>query len=270
MPESFSVAVKTNEIFVHVFGTGPRLLIAFHGFKESGKDFSAFENVLGEAYTIYAPDLPYSGYTTWNNFYFDTGDLKYLIHQLLLHAGREKFTLLGYSMGGRVALCAISPFILQMEALVLLAPDGLKVNPWYFFVTQTKLGHGLFNFVTYRPGLFHFIIEAGHKLGLTNDSIYKFAKLHTEEEGQRVLVYKVWTCLRRLYPDIHKVREDMITNMLPAILFFGKYDRIFPPDYGNIFEDIPSVEILAVNSGHQLLKREVGEEIFRYLGQNNH
>lgn len=268
MPEFF-IIMNRNKICVHVFGTGPRLLIAFHGFKESGKNFHVFENILGKAYTIYAPDLPYSGLTVWDDALFDMNDLGLLMHGLLKHFGVDRFTLLGYSMGGRVALCAVPVFIRQIEALILLAPDGLKVNPWYHFVTQTSLGHTLFHHIVYHYALLHLMIEAGFKLHLTNESIYKFVKMHTDDEEQRMLVYKVWTCMKNLSPDIAGIKKRIEQYHLPVILFFGKHDRIFPPEYGKIFEDIPSVKMLTLDSGHQLLKQETGEEIFRYLSQNN-
>lgn len=270
MPESFFIKMNTNKICIHVFGSGPRLLIAFHGFKESGKNFYPLQDSLGKEYTIYAPDLPYSGSTVWNNSFFEINDLEFLINALLDHFGSDKFTLLGYSMGGRVALCTTSVFIPQMEALILLAPDGLKVNPWYYFVTQTRTGHALFHYVTYHPGILKFIVEAGFKLYITNESVYKFVKMHTDEKEQRMLVYKIWTCMKNLSPHVAEIKKQIDRNRLPVILFFGKYDRIFPPEYGNIFENVPSAKVLAVNYGHQLLKPEVGKEIFRYLSQNNH
>ncbi|MGH2643983.1 MAG: hypothetical protein ACRDE2_08545, partial [Chitinophagaceae bacterium] len=156
------------------------------------------------------------------------------------------------------------------EALILLAPDGLKVNPWYFFVTQTKIGHALFYYITHHPGLLEFVIETGYKLRLTNESIYKFVKMHTDEQENRMLVYNVWTCLKSLAPDLDEIKRQINSNGLPVILFLGKYDRIFPPTDGKVFEDIVSAKILAVDYGHQLLNPEVGQEIFRYLSQNIH
>lgn len=269
MSDSFFITINANKVCIHAFGTGPRLLIAFHGFKEDGSYFSVLEKALGNEFTIYAPDLPFHGHTEWNDPYFYRDDLTRLINTLLHHFGTAHFTLLGYSLGGRVALCAMSAFIQQIEALVLLAPDGLKVNPWYYFVTYTKTGHALFRHVTYHPAIFKSIIGAGYKLRLTNESIYKFVRLHTDEEANRVLVYRVWTCMKNLYPGIPEIKRLIRKDQLPVIVFFGKYDRIFPPKYGKIFEDTPSARILAMDFGHQLLKQEVGEEIFRYLSQNS-
>lgn len=269
MSDSFFITMNANKVCIHTFGTGPGLLIAFHGFKEGGSYFSVLEKTLDNKFTIYAPDLPFHGNTEWSDPYFNTGDLTQLINTLLHHFGTTRFTLLGYSLGGRVALCAMSIFFQQTEALILLAPDGLKVNPWYYFVTYTKIGHALFHYVTYHPAIFKFIIETGYKLSLTNESIYKFVRLHTDEEAHRVLVYRIWTSMKNLYPDIPEIKRLIRRDRLPVIVFFGKYDRIFPPKYGKIFKDIPSARILAVDFGHQLLKQKVGEEIFRYLNQNS-
>jgi hypothetical protein len=42
----------------------------------------------------------------------------------------------------------------QIEKLVLLAPDGLKVNFWYWLATQTWLGKNSFCFTMKHPGWF--------------------------------------------------------------------------------------------------------------------
>lgn len=268
MPDTFFIHIRNNKVCVHTFGSGQQPLIAFHGFKEDGSHFLPLEESLGTGYTILAPDLPFHGNTEWKDPYFNMNDLSQLITEILRHTGSERFSLLGYSMGGRVALCAASLTIQRMDALVLLAPDGLKVNPWYYFVTQTRSGHAIFRYTTFHPGLLHLIIETGHYIHLTNESIYKFTRLHTDDLEQRVFVYKIWTCLRYLFPNIPAIKERIIRYKLPSAFFFGRFDRIITVSQSEQFKDLPSVKIKVLEHGHQLLNKEVADEIFRYLNQN--
>ena len=56
----------------------------------------------------------------------------------------KTFYLLGYSMGGRIALRLLQQIPKQIEKVVLLAPDGLHKNFWYRFATHTIVGRNLF------------------------------------------------------------------------------------------------------------------------------
>ncbi len=117
-------------------GSGEKLLICLHGFGESALHFKCLAPALGDTYTIIALDMPLHGKTE--------DDLPALIAQLLEQHGRQRFSLMGYSMGGRLALCVIEKMAAQVDELILLAPDGLKNNPWHLFVTQTSWGNKIF------------------------------------------------------------------------------------------------------------------------------
>src|SRR5438477_13115821 len=92
--------------------------------------------------------------------------------------GNDKITLMGFSLGGRMALALYEKMSPSVERLVLLAPDGLKVNFWYWLSTQTWIGNRLFLFTMNHPSWFFSFLKGLNKLKLVNVSIFKFVNYY--------------------------------------------------------------------------------------------
>lgn len=244
-------------------GHGEELLICLHGFGENAESFSKVRHTLGQLFTIVALDLPLHGKTEWReNRQFTPDDLQAVIKLVLEQQSQRTFSLMGYSMGARAALCVIPAFAGQVERLYLLAPDGLKNNPWHMFATQTKIGARLFKYSTYHPGLLFKLMDLWRKLGFLNASVHRFAygSMNTPEKRKRV--YFVWTCMKQMMPDKKQCRELLRKYKVKTLLIFGKYDRVIPPVLGVKFMDgtFPC-KMLVIDKGHQLLGEELGEAI---------
>jgi len=244
-------------------GSGPQLLVCLHGFGESALHFLPLVKHMGRRFTIVGLDLPFHGQTEWNEGRPFTGnDLQALVAMVLQRQAQQQFSLLGYSMGGRLALCLVTAMAPQLQHLVLLAPDGIRNNPWHMFVTRTALGRRLFKYFTWHPQLFFKLLLTVRKLGWLNESIYKFAFFSMDKLDKRILVYNVWMCMRKMLPDLRQCKRLLAQYNIPALLIYGKYDRIMPPVMGRRLAD-GSIkgEILVLNKGHQLMSEELGREI---------
>lgn len=260
---SFFLTYANSRFHAISEGHGEELLICLHGFGENANSFSKVRHTLGQMFTIVALDMPMHGKTEWKeNRQFTPEDLQHIIRLLLEQQGQHTFSLMGYSMGARAALCTIPAFASQVERLYLLAPDGLRNNPWHMFVTQTTFGNRLFKYCTYRPKLYFGLLHLWHKLGFLNASLYRFAygSMNTLEKRERV--YFVWTCMRQMMPDKKQCKELLRKYKVKTLLIFGKYDRVIPPVLGVRFMDgtFPC-KMLVIERGHQLLSEELGEAI---------
>jgi pimeloyl-ACP methyl ester carboxylesterase len=244
-------------------GNGAQLLICLHGFGESAAHFGALTAGLGERFTIVALDMPLHGRTEWKEERaFTPADLKAVITMVMQQEGQQRCSLLGYSMGGRLALCMVEEMAPQLQYLILVAADGIKQNPWHTFVTQTSLGNRLFKYVAYHPRLFFALLSFWHKLGLLNESVHKFAFNSMNQQEKRLQVYHVWTCMRRMIPNLKQCKQLLARYRIPALLIYGKYDRIIPYTLGERLVDgsFPG-EVLVLEKGHQLLSAELGRII---------
>ena len=255
------------------FGSGPNVAVCFHGYGEDATSFSFLERHAGNEFTFYAPDLPFHGETTWPDTKpFTHVDLENVVNEMLhqehsIINEKTKLTLIGYSMGGRIALGLFQSKPAIVERLVLLAPDGLKVNFWYWLATQTWIGNSLFAFTMKHPQWFFGFLKLLDKLHMVNASIFKFVNYYIGDKDARRLLYARWTTLRKLRPDLRKIKSLAKGNKTIVRLAYGKHDRIILPVRGKKFcKDIEEFCVISViPSGHQVLHEKNIHEILPAL-----
>lgn len=262
--QQWVIPFKQSSFAVQVWGHGPQMVLCLHGYGETAAHF-AFLQQLGAGYTIAAIDLPYHNNTVWQEKdKLAPAGLLTVIDQLqrqLLKTHttlNPKIILLGYSLGGRVALSLYEQAPQLFGKLVLLAPDGLKVNRWYWLATQTFVGNRLFKFTMQHPGWFFGMLRLLNKLGMVNTSIFKFVNFYIGDARVRELLYKRWTVLSRFRPGLPRIQSLIKTNHTPVRLVYGKYDKIIVPVVGERFiKEIPEQGSMTVlPTGHQLLQEK--------------
>ena len=241
-------------IHYSVRGSGSRLLLCFHGYGESAGSFAFLGPRLGDDYTIISIDFPFHGQTDWKEeLYLDPRDL---VEMLTTIAGdRSSWTLLGYSMGGRIALSLLQLIPQKIDRLILLAPDGLTMNPWYWLATQTRPGNKLFKFTMAHPRWFFTLLRVSNRLKWVNPGIYKFTNRYVDDEKVRHDLYTRWTTMRGFRPDLKKLRTLIRTRNIPIWLFYGQFDRIITSKKGESFRQGIEAQchLRLLPTGHQLL-----------------
>lgn len=268
-----------NSVFnVDCFGGGTQIVICFHGYGESASSFHFLEHIAVDNYRFYAVDLPYHGQTQWNEGNdFTTSELVNIIsmiqnlHQLTYPDWGEKkdeqIILMGFSLGGRVCLNAYEQSPENFKKIILLAPDGLKVNIWYWLATQTWIGNRLFEFTMKKPGWFFKLLKTMNRTRWINQSIYKFVHFYINDEKVRHQLYQRWTGLRKIKPNLPKIKEMIREHKTPVRLIYGRYDRIILPVRGEKFCKglEPFCNLKVIRSGHQVLHEKHTEEILQAL-----
>ncbi len=271
MPDSLLLPYKNSFISYYRFGKGDIGVICFHGYAEDGSSFSFLEKYAGQNFSFLAIDLPFHGNTKWNEKEFTTHHLVEIIYlvveQCRLNPLVSNFKLLGFSLGGRVALSLYEALPTKVDKLVLLAPDGLKINFWYWLATQTFLGKRLFSFTMKHPGWFFGFLKTLNTLGLVNKSIFKFVNFYIGNENVRYSLYQRWIALKQIKPDLGKIKRSIRKNSTGVRLIYGKHDRIILPAAGQRFcKGIePNCRIALIHSGHQVLHENHIAEILPAL-----
>ena len=265
---------RNSTIGYYRFGSGPKTVICFHGFGEDAAMFGFLANYAGNQYTFYAIDLPFHGKTEWKDgLNFTSADLQQIIEEILqknnhtLPTKNYSLSLLGFSLGGRMALSLYQAMPDKIQKLILLAPDGLKMNFWYWLATQTWLGNKFFAFTMKKPGWFFGFLKLLNKLKLVNASIFKFVNYYIGDAEVRRLLYARWTTLRKLRPNLRRIKNQIRGNKTPVRLVYGKHDRIILSSVGEKFRK--GIEehcaITIINSGHQVLHEKHIQEILPAL-----
>jgi pimeloyl-ACP methyl ester carboxylesterase len=272
--KQFYLSYKASQISYIRFGIGSRLAFCFHGYGEEAGSFSFLEKYAGNEYTFFSIDLPLHGKAEWNEGFICTiNDIQQIIEAIQREnnqqpaTGNQQLSLIGYSLGGRVALSLYEKMPSQIERLVLLAPDGLKVNFWYWLSTQTWAGNKVFAFTMKHPEWFFGFLKLLNKLKLVNASIFKFVNYYIGEKEVRRLLYVRWTTLRKIKPDLKQVKSLIRSNKTKVRLIYGKHDRIILSSVGAKFKK--GIEehctISVIHSGHQVLHEKHVQEILPAL-----
>ena len=217
-------------------GTGEKPLLCFHGFGENADSFKALSHQLADTYTIIAIDLPLHGKTVWNEGKICTTEdvIKIIDNIPVLH--KQHFSLAGYSMGGRVALSVYEQIPHRIQQLILLAPDGLKMNFWYWLATQTTWGNLLFKYFMKKPGTFFTATKALKRIGMINTGIYNYIHQYLNQEDKRMQLYTIWTTMRKLRPAAKNIKALIQKNNTHLLLIYGRYDRVIRHTTGSHFK----------------------------------
>lgn len=258
------LAYKASLIHYYVFGKGAKTLFCFHGYGENGYSFAFLQKRLGDDFTLYAIDFPFHGKTQWNeDGPLTPEDLMSIIN--LVHTTNAKFSLLSYSMGGRVAMYLAEKMPDKIEIAALVAPDGLHQNIWYWLTTQTRLGNKAFAYTMKNPGWFLKTVNIIGRLKLVDKSIIKFIHYYLDEEEGRMLLYKRWTFMRTFKPNLQHIKQLCSAHNLQLNFLFGEYDRIILSKRAGIFKNAKNINITIIHAGHQLMKEKYANEIAALL-----
>jgi pimeloyl-ACP methyl ester carboxylesterase len=272
--ESLQLSYRHSTIHYYRFGSGPKPAVCFHGYGEDAATFIFLDKYAGSQFTFFSIDLPFHGKTEWvDGFVFIQSDLSQIIEEILkqnnseLQTTNSKLTLLGFSLGGRAALSLCQAMPEKIEKLVLLAPDGLKVNFWYWLSTQTWPGNKLFHFTMKHPGWFFGFLKILNKLKLVNASVFKFVNHYIGNAEVRKILYARWTALRKLKPYIKLIKSFVRKNNIQVRLVYGKHDRIILSSVGDKFRNgiEEHCSLSVIQSGHQVLHEKHIDEILPAL-----
>lgn len=265
-----SIAWRGNSLHYSYSGGGKRLFLAFHGYGETGAHFHCLEAGLSTQGILLTIDLPYHGSSVWEGLQRLTpSDLLELVQGIRERHGWKDLplTLMGYSMGGRIALSLLEQGLPGTDHLVLLAPDGLKVNFWYWLATQTALGNRFFAFTMLHPGFFRKGLAAARSLRLLNSSVAKFVDRYLHDPKVRKLLYIRWTCFSAFRPNLHQLVSKINREKIRVTQFYGKYDRIILPRRGIHFNEkiAPHGKLVLLEAGHKLLTTTIAPAIIEVL-----
>jgi pimeloyl-ACP methyl ester carboxylesterase len=261
--ERHFITYKNSRLHYCRFGSGKQWLLCFHGYGEKGNTFSFLEKFLGKDYTLIALDFPFHGATSWKEGLLFTANDLLLILSMIMQEPDPCINLLGYSMGGRVALHLLQTVPAKIGQVILIAPDGLHHNIWHTLATQTFLGNRLFAFNMHHPVWLFTVIKLAYKTGLINKSIFNFVHYHLDHKESRELLYERWTTMRQFNPHIQLLKKIILQKKVKVNILFGKYDRVIMIKRGVSFRKgiEKYVLITELEAGHQLLKEKYADNI---------
>ncbi len=247
------------------FGNGDEVLLAFHGFGNHSSDFRVFEHTLGKKYKIISFNLPYHGNSSVDEKSPDKtiskAELKELFQYFFDQQRIKKFSLMGYSLGGKIALQLIEFFPERINTVFLFAPDGIRNNWSNGFVTRNSVGRKIYQRIINDPSRFLRLVKMLKNTKLIHEKLSDFLHISMDTREKRQQVWDVWICFRDIKPNISKIQHSINERDISIHLFFGKYDRIIPTSIGKNFvrglKNKNSLHI--VDMGHIMIREKMND-----------
>ncbi len=211
-----------------IYGSGPEVLLAFHGYGQDRRVYEDFATALANRYTVYSFDLLLHGESSGSSAQppISVETWREVIRSFLKQHNIAKFSLVGYSLGARFALTLVEVMAERIDELILIAPDGIKSSRWYSLASSTWLGNRLLRFTVVRPYPFFWVLAKAHRLGLIEKSVLKFVKSHMDTRTKRLRVFMRWSAFRRIQPNLRQVKLACNAHGVEVIIFLGEHDAV--------------------------------------------
>lgn len=247
------VRYKDSKLHYATTGSGTKHLLIFHGF---GQDLSVFEYLtrsLARHYTFYVFDLYFHGESKWahgeqvltKREWADTLGL------FLNENNINRFSVGGFSLGGKFALTSLEFFSDRIDEIFLIAPDGIKTSFWYSLATYPILFRKFFKSMILHPQRFLKIAEMLTKSGVVDKGLVRFAEYQMNSEEKRNRVYYSWVVFRHLTPNLNAIAKAINSKNIRFILIVGKYDKVIAPENMNQFlKRLDNYRFEVLESGH--------------------
>jgi pimeloyl-ACP methyl ester carboxylesterase len=266
MSELFSYNGFTIE-FIR-FGNGRETILAFHGFGRHARDFQVFSELIQPGQQVISVCLFAHGNSVFPEERIEKNPLSKtewaaFLQAFLSHLNIEQFHLLGYSMGARVCLSTLETMSGRILTVLLIAPDGLKINWLYRFASGTALGRAIYKNIIDHPGWFFGLVNFLNKTGLLNDKLHRFVHLHLDTREKRILVHDAWLIYQNMFPDLTETAQIINREKIPVNMVFGEYDTVIRPKLASrlLKKTGPTVRLLLIPAGHRLITKNTADFI---------
>jgi pimeloyl-ACP methyl ester carboxylesterase len=125
-------------------GHGPAVIL-LHGFAETSRMWTPILPVLGEKFTVIAPDLPGIGDSSIPANGINMKDAAISIHSLVRSLGIQKARVVGHDIGLMVAYAYAAQFPSEVEKLVVMDAFLPGVEGWEPIYNNPSIWHFRFN-----------------------------------------------------------------------------------------------------------------------------
>jgi pimeloyl-ACP methyl ester carboxylesterase len=224
-----------GRVHYYEYGSGAKPMLAFHGYGMTGKQFHVLKDSILTQYHVYGFDHFFHGESDlegWAEEHILAGMpktlVKYYLEEWFNVFGRQKVSLMAYSIGAKFALILLEEYPELIEEVILMAPDGLSVYKGFDFLTNKPLGKLFFRGATKSTWIAPSLLKGLKTLRVIDHSLYTIAYNEIDTGKKRLDVYYTLNLIRLLKPDTDKIAQLINTHCIKCTLIFGRDDQLFP------------------------------------------
>ncbi len=249
--EHFKVSFSNGKIDCRVLGNGRKKIICFYGIGQSVNHFRAISKIMDE-YTFYVLDLPFHGDTLIEDplMPLSASQVAEIIQNLKNHIQISQFSLMGISIGAKLAIQIAQNYPHEIETLILIAPDGIKENFWYRFATANRLFRAMFKHIIYSNKITN-LLALGKSLKLLNHKTAAFVSHSVKSLDERKRIFNTWCYLRNLKVNVAVAAKVLNDHSVEVVFVVGENDRIIPKtSITKLSSKVDRAEILELKAEH--------------------
>ena len=250
-----------GKVHYHEYGSGDKHMLAFHGYGMTGKQFHVLKDSILSKYHVYGFDHFFHGESVlegWTEGHILAGMPKTLVKRYMEEwfnmYGKQKISLMAYSIGAKLALILLEEFPEWVEEIILMAPDGLSVYKGFDLLTNRPLGKSFFRAATKSNWLAPLLLKTLKRLGVIDSNLHKIAYNEIDTQKKRLDVYYTLNLIRKLEPDTERITDLINQYHIPCSLIFGRDDQLFPKKAAMPFiKRLNNADVHEVPLGHWLV-----------------
>jgi pimeloyl-ACP methyl ester carboxylesterase len=234
-------------------GNGEKHMVVFHGFGQDRSIFNFFTQSLAREYTFYVFDLYFHGRSQWahGEKTLTKTEWKQTITLFLFENNIRKFSVAGFSLGGKFALATIETHPEKIHEAFLIAPDGIKTSFWYSMATYPLMFRKFFKTMILHPHRFLNIARFLNKTGLVDQGLIRFAEYQMNSQEKRSRVYYSWVVFRHLNFNLNRLAHILNSHGIKVTLIVGKYDKVIAPEnMSGLLKKLKLSRFEILESGH--------------------
>jgi pimeloyl-ACP methyl ester carboxylesterase len=258
--QSTFIQHPSGKIHCLQFGQGAELLIALHGFSDRARMFAVLEPALAQKYTVVAVDWPFHGQTEWAPKTFSKQDLLDIILKICAEHGKERFSMMGFSFGGRLAQAMLPELAGRLNKLYLLSPDGVKTKGMSTAAHTPMWVRRLLYRMLQNPNWFIAMVNVGKKLGVAPPLIHHFLTNNLNRPERFRRTFGCWMAMESFYLRRHTIQRILKESQLSTDVYIGLNDPMLRQNtLKKLYEGLPEVRVFWLDEGHRLIGEELGE-----------
>lgn len=233
-------------------------VVLLHGFGSSLHTWEDWVPVLSQDFRVIRYDLPGHGLTgpDASGDYTDARGIVVLL-DLLNHLGIQKISLIGHSIGGRLAWNFAAAHPERIEKLVLVAPDGFA-SPGFEYGKPPEIGLSL---QAMRYVLPKSLLRMSLEPAYANASVMTEQRLTRYHELMLVPGVRPALIARLEQSTLRDPNPILASIKVPTLLLWGDQDAMIPvANAGDYLRALPNARLVRMNGVGHLPQEEAPAE----------
>lgn len=173
----------------------------------------------------------------------------------------DRFSVLGFSLGARFAICSSIELADRCDHLILVAPDAIYKTPWFKAATSFGL-RWIFKYFMFHPNQMDQFIRFAVKTGIVSKYMADFVEKELGKAENRKRVYISWNHFKPLGYIKSELRKAFAKAPYKRTIILGTKDIVIPPNKVlPIISDCGFQVIEMEKKHHQMIQEDVALQI---------